>query len=62
MVYNGNHKGLITINQFNQAQDILHNRQHPHPKKHFYSAQGFLKCENCGFTSADFEKYAKNTQ
>ena len=47
-IYNGNHKAIISISQFNQAQDILHNRAHPHPKKHFYSAQGFLKCENCG--------------
>ena len=47
-VYNGNHKAIISISQFNEAQDILHNRQHPHPKKYFYSAQGFLKCDNCG--------------
>lgn len=47
-IYNGKHKALVTVTQFNQAQDILHNRAHPHPKKYFYSAQGFLKCDNCG--------------
>lgn len=47
-IYEGKHKGIISVKQFNDAQDILHNRAHPHPKKYFYSAQGFLKCENCG--------------
>ncbi len=47
-IYEGKHKGIISIKQFNDAQDILHDRAHPHPKKYFYSAQGFLKCDNCG--------------
>ena len=47
-IYDGKHKGIISISEFNQAQDVLHNRQHPHPKKYFYSAQGFLKCDVCG--------------
>ena len=47
-IYDGKHKAIITISQFNQAQEVLHGRSHPHPKKYFYSAQGFLRCEVCG--------------
>ena len=47
-IYEGKHKGIISVAQFNRAQEILHGRAHPHPKKYFYSAQGFLKCDNCG--------------
>ena len=47
-IYEGKHKGIVSIKEFNQAQEILHGRAHPHPKKFFYSAQGFLKCEVCG--------------
>lgn len=47
-IYEGKHKGIVSIKQWNDAQAILHGRAHPHPKKYFYSAQGFLKCEHCG--------------
>jgi len=47
-IYKGNHKAIIPLELFNQAQDVLHSRLHPRPKKHFYSAQGFLKCASCG--------------
>ncbi len=47
-IYQGKHQAIISVNQFNKAQEILHGRAHPHPKKYFYSAQGFLKCDNCG--------------
>ena len=47
-IYEGKHKGIVSVKQWNDAQEILHGRAHPHPKKYFYSAQGFLKCEHCG--------------
>ena len=47
-IYDGKHKGIVSVKQWNDAQEILHGRAHPHPKKYFYSAQGFLKCEHCG--------------
>ncbi len=46
--YQGKHKAIIPISLFNKAQDVLHGRLHPKPKKHFYSARGFLKCGSCG--------------
>lgn len=47
-VYQGKHKPLISLDLYNRVQDILHGRLHPHPRKNFYSAQGFLKCGSCG--------------
>ena len=47
-VYQGKHKPLISLKLFNQVQDILNGRLHPKPKKHFYSARGFLSCASCG--------------
>ena len=47
-VYRGNYKAIISQELFNKAQEVLHKRSHPHPKKYFYSAQGFLKCNSCG--------------
>lgn len=47
-IYQGNHKAIVPIKLWNQAQDVLHGRLHPHRKIHFYSAQGFLKCASCG--------------
>lgn len=47
-IYQGNHKALISLKLFNQAQDVLTGKLHSKPKKHFYSARGFLKCDSCG--------------
>lgn len=47
-VYNGNHTPLISVALCEKVQDILHCRNHPKPKKHFYSARGFLTCAVCG--------------
>lgn len=55
--YLGKHKSLVPLILFNQAQDILHNRKHPRPKKHFYAARGFLRCAACGCQlTADTQK------
>ncbi len=55
--YQGKHKPLISVSLYNQAHDVLHGRKHPRPKKHFYSARGFLSCASCGCTlTADTKK------
>ena len=46
-VYKGKHKPIISLDLFNRIQDVLHGRLHPKPKKHFYSARGFLRCGSC---------------
>ena len=38
-LYKGNHKGLVPLSLFNQAEDVLHGRNHPRPEK------AFLFCE-----------------
>ena len=47
-IYQGNHQPIISLSLYEKAQDVLNGRLHPHPKKNFYSAQGFLKCDSCG--------------
>ena len=47
-LYQGNHQPIISSSLYEKAQDVLNGKLHPHPKKNFYSAQGFLKCDSCG--------------
>ena len=55
--YEGKHKPIVTKKMFDLAQDVLHGRLHPRPKKRFYSARGFLRCASCGCTlTADTQK------
>lgn len=55
--YKGAHEAIVTIKRFEEVQDIFQNRLHPKPKKHFYSARGFLTCNSCGCTlTADTKK------
>ncbi len=57
IVYAGNHKAIISQITYDRVQDILHGRHHPKPKKHFYSARGFLSCASCGCSlTADTQK------
>lgn len=46
--YSGKHEPLISQSLFEQAQDVLHDRNRPRMKKQFFPLRGFLKCENCG--------------
>jgi site-specific DNA recombinase len=48
IVYAGKHKGIVSVELFNKAEDILHGRLHPRPQKRFYSARGYLRCGSCG--------------
>jgi site-specific DNA recombinase len=48
VIRKGNHKAIVSLETFNLAQELLQNKSHPHPKKYFYSAQGFLQCASCG--------------
>ncbi len=52
VIRKGNHEAIISVSTFNQVQELLNGKSHPRPKRHIYSAQGFLKCEvcNCNIT------------
>jgi site-specific DNA recombinase len=45
--YPGKHQPLISQSLFEQAQDVLHNRNRPRTKRLFFPLRGFLKCDNC---------------
>lgn len=47
VIRKGNHEAIISVSTFNQAQELLNGKSHPRPKRHIYSAQGFLKCQVC---------------
>lgn len=47
VIRKGNHEALVSIALFNEAQELLHGKAHTRPKRHLYSAQGFLKCHVC---------------
>lgn len=56
-LYQGKHEAIVSNELFERVQDVLHGRHHSKPKKHFYSARGFLTCANCGcMITADTKK------
>lgn len=56
VIYQGTHKAIVKTKLFDDVQAIFENRLHPRPKKHFYSARGFLTC-TCGCAiTADTKK------
>jgi len=46
--YTGNHEAMITIDDFNKAQDILGSKNKPKPQKHNFAFTGIIKCGQCG--------------
>jgi site-specific DNA recombinase len=46
--YEGKHQALISKDTFDKAQEVMHGRSHPRPKRLFFPLRGFLKCDNCG--------------
>ena len=56
-IYQGKHTPIINTRLYEQAREVFEQRLHPRPKKHFYSARGFLTCANCGCAiTADTKK------
>ena len=47
VIRKGNHEALVSVALFNEAQELLHGKAQIRPKRHLYSAQGFLKCNVC---------------
>jgi len=43
-----------------QMRLILQHLPETDPFNQYSSIKPVIKCENCGFTTADFEKYTKN--
>lgn len=47
-IYQGAHKPMITINEFNNAQEILGREGRPQPKKYEFAFTGMIRCGECG--------------
>ncbi len=47
-LYIGNHAPLVSKELFDTAQNVLHNKNRPRVKTHFFPLRGFLSCESCG--------------
>ncbi|WP_339632759.1 recombinase family protein [uncultured Sneathiella sp.] len=49
-LYPGKHKPMITLDQFEYAQKILHKSSNPRPKKYEFVYKGLLTCGACGLS------------
>ncbi|MBS1701410.1 MAG: recombinase family protein [Armatimonadetes bacterium] len=56
--YKGNHKPLMTAEEFDEVRRIIGSDAKPRSKKHSFTYSGALKCRTCGF-SVIFEKKSK---
>ncbi|MFA5779324.1 MAG: recombinase family protein [Elusimicrobiota bacterium] len=61
-LHKGNHEPMISIQNFNTAQEILHNRMKPQSKTHTFPFTGLIKCGECGamITAEEKTKHQKN--
>jgi site-specific DNA recombinase len=47
-MYEGKHQPMITMDEFNRAQEILGDRGRPRPKRHRFAYTGMIRCGECG--------------
>ncbi len=46
--YPGKHQKMITLDEFDQVQEILGRKGKPRPKTHFFAFTGMIRCGVCG--------------
>ncbi len=44
----GSHDEMITVEEYQRVQSILHKRGKPAPKQHLFAFTGLMKCASCG--------------
>lgn len=44
----GSHDWMITVEEYQRVQSILHKRGKPAPKQHLFAFTGLMKCTTCG--------------
>lgn len=56
--YNGNHKPMITMEEYDHVQILLKQRGRPRPKQHEFAFTGIITCGTCGsmFTASEKTK------
>ncbi len=62
-VYNGNHKPMITVEEFDRVQVLLGRKGKPRPKSHEFAYTGIMRCKVCGsmYTACEKTKLVKST-
>jgi len=55
----GNHKSMITEDEFDRVQYILGRKGKPRPKEHKFAFTGLVKCGSCGSSITAEEKFKK---
>jgi DNA invertase Pin-like site-specific DNA recombinase len=62
-VYNGNHKPMITLDEYDRVQAILGKSGKPRVKKHEFAYTGIMSCGECGgmITATEKQKIIKKT-
>ena len=60
---NGNHKPMITSEEFDRVQVILGRKGKPRAKSHDFAYTGLMRCEECGsmYTASEKTKFVKKT-
>jgi site-specific DNA recombinase len=46
--YQGQHKAMVTLEEYDRVQDLLGKKGRPRPKTHDFAYTGFIKCGDCG--------------
>jgi len=62
-VFNGNHKQMITLEEYDRVQAILGRKGKPRGQVHEFSYTGLMRCEVCGsmYTASEKMKIVKST-
>lgn len=61
--YNGNHKPMITLEEYDRVQVILGRNGKPRAQTHEFAYTGLMRCEVCGsmYTASEKKKIVKGT-
>jgi len=49
-IYPGKHEAMITLDDFNRVQEVLHRPGRPRSKKRQFAFAGVMRCGECGYT------------
>ena len=62
-LYEGKHKPMISLNEFDRVQQILGRKGKPRAQSHNFAFTGFIRCGECGcsITAEKKTKYIKST-
>jgi len=56
VLYKGTYQSMITVEEFDQVQEILGRKGKPRPKKHVFAFTGLMTCGECGCAVTATEK------